>query len=261
MNHDTKHWRNLLSDSQWARIAHLLPGKEGDRGRTAANNRSFVEAVLWIVRTGAPWRDLPERFGNWNSVYQRFARWSKSKVWHRLFDELSKDADFEELFLDSTIVRAHQHAAGAQKKKGDQALGRSRGGLSTKIHTIVEGLGNMAKCILTGGQVGDSTQAEPLLSGMPTDGTVKSVTADKAFDADAIIRFIEEDLKATAVVPSKSNRRVPRELDVAQYRNRNLVERFFCRIKQFRRIATRYDKLVARFASFIMLASALIWMA
>lgn len=125
----------------------------------------------------------------------------------------------------------------------------------------MEGLGNLAKCILTGGQVGDSTQAEPLLSGMPTDGSVKSVTADKAFDADAILRFIEVELKATAVVPSKSNRRVPRELDVAQYRNRNLVERFFCRIKQFRRIATRYDKLSERFFSFIMLASAFIWMA
>lgn len=123
MNTNTSHARDLLSDSQWARIAHLLPGKAADRGRTAADNRSFVEAILWMMRAGAPWRDLPERFGNWNSVYQRFARWSKGKVWYRVFAELAKDADFEELYLDSTIVRAHQHAAGAQKKVGTKHWG------------------------------------------------------------------------------------------------------------------------------------------
>lgn len=119
----------------------------------------------------------------------------------------------------------------------------------------------MAKYVLTGGQVHDCTQVDTLLEEMPRDGSVKSVTADKAFDTDAILKLIEEELNATAVIPSKSNRREPRELDQAQYRNRNLVERFFCRIKQFRRIATRYDKLSERFGSFIMLASAFIWMA
>ena len=108
--------RKRLRDDQWNRIETMLPGKVGDRGRTGANNRLFVEAVLWIARTGVPWRDLPDEFGPWNSVYKRFARWSDSGVWHRVFEELAKDADFEEVFLDSTIVRAHQHAAGAAKK-------------------------------------------------------------------------------------------------------------------------------------------------
>lgn len=107
--------RNLRSD-QWARIESMLPGKAGDRGVTAKDNRLFVDAVLWIARAGAPWRDLPEAFGPWNSVYKRFARWADKGVWHRVFAELAKDADFEEVFLDSTIVRAHQHAAGAPKK-------------------------------------------------------------------------------------------------------------------------------------------------
>lgn len=107
--------RNLRND-QWTRIEHLLPGKAGDRGKTAKDNRLFVDAVLWIARVGAPWRDLPEEFGPWNSVYKRFSRWSNAGVWHRVFTELAKDADFEEVFLDSTIVRAHQHAAGAPKK-------------------------------------------------------------------------------------------------------------------------------------------------
>jgi transposase len=108
--------RKLLRDDQWRRIESLLPGKASDPGRTASDNRLFVEAVLWIARVGAPWRDLPETFGPWNSAYKRFSRWSASGVWHRVFAELARDADFEEVFLDSTIVRAHQHAAGAPKK-------------------------------------------------------------------------------------------------------------------------------------------------
>jgi transposase len=108
--------RKLLSDAQWKRIEQMLPGKSGDVGRSGADNRLFVEAVLWIARTGSPWRDLPAEFGLWNSAYVRFARWSRAGVWQRVFATLSKDADFREAMIDSTIVRAHQHAAGAQKK-------------------------------------------------------------------------------------------------------------------------------------------------
>lgn len=107
--------RDLLTDAQWDRIAHLLPGKPTDKGGRAANNRLFVEAVLWIARTGSPWRDLPERFGHWHSVYVRFSRWERYGTWDRMADTLRAEADLEELFIDSTVVRAHQHAAGAQK--------------------------------------------------------------------------------------------------------------------------------------------------
>jgi transposase len=120
--------RKNLRDDQWERIANLLPGKPGDRGRSAADNRLFVEAVLWLARSGAPWRDLPEEFGPWNSVYKRFARWQKRGVWQRVFTELAGDADFEEVFIDSTIIRVHQHAAGAQKKRVPKRLaGRAAG--------------------------------------------------------------------------------------------------------------------------------------
>lgn len=112
----------LLRDDQWERIEPLMQGKAGDRGRTGVNNRLFVEAVLWIARTGSPWRDLPLEFGAWNSVYVRFARWSDKDVWQKIFQVLREDADFEEVYLDSTIVRAHQHAAGAAKKKGSRLL-------------------------------------------------------------------------------------------------------------------------------------------
>ena len=106
-----------LSDEQWQRVEGLLPGQPGSPGRSGDNNRLFLDAVLWIVRTGAPWRDLPERFGDWNSVFQRFNRWAKRGVWQRVFDAL-QDPDLEWVMLDATIIRAHVHAAGARKKGG-----------------------------------------------------------------------------------------------------------------------------------------------
>ena len=115
--------RRWLRDDQWQRLESMLPGKAGDPGRTGEDNRLFIEAVLWVARTGSPWRDLPAEFGLWNSVYTRFARWSNNGVWQRVFAELAKDADFEEVFLDSTIVRAHQHSAGAAKKKARKRSG------------------------------------------------------------------------------------------------------------------------------------------
>ena len=114
--------RRELTDAQWARIEKLVPGKEGDKGRHGADNRLFVDAVLWIARTGSPWRDLPDEFGNWNSVFQRFRRWAKKDVWESLFKALIENPDFEYLIVDSSIVRAHQHAAGA---KGAAKIRRS----------------------------------------------------------------------------------------------------------------------------------------
>ena len=106
--------RRELTNEQWRHIERRVPGKEGDKGRHGADNRRFVDCVLWIARTGAPWRDLPPEFGNWNSQFQRFRRWAKNGVWQSLFKELSVDGDYEYLLIDSTIVRAHQHAAGAK---------------------------------------------------------------------------------------------------------------------------------------------------
>jgi putative transposase len=112
----------MLRDDQWRRIEPLLPGKATDRAVTAKDNRLFVEAVLWILRTGSPWRDLPPELGNWHNTYTRFSRWGEAGVWQRVVDALSGEADLQALLLDSTIVRAHQHAAGAQKKRARKRL-------------------------------------------------------------------------------------------------------------------------------------------
>lgn len=108
--------RYELREDQWLKIAPLLPGKATDPGRSGEDNRQFVQAVLWIARSGAPWRDLPERFGKWNSVFQRFNRWSKKGVWQQVFEAL-QEPDLDWILLDSTIIRAHQHAAGQKKEQ------------------------------------------------------------------------------------------------------------------------------------------------
>ena len=127
--------------------------------------------------------------------------------------------------------------------------------MTTKIHACVEGLGQLARFILTGGQVHDVTQAPALIEELLPD----AVLADKAYDADALLSCIENK-NAKAVIPPKANRKEQRAFDRHQYRNRNVIERFFARIKQFRRVATRYDKLASRFASFVALAAAMLWL-
>jgi transposase len=114
--------RYAVRDDQWERIEDLLPGRPGSVGVTAADNRLFVEAVLYRYRAGIPWRDLPERFGEWKTVHRRFSRWARTGVWKRVFQHLADDADNEYAMIDSTIVRAHQHSAGAQKKSAKTRL-------------------------------------------------------------------------------------------------------------------------------------------
>jgi transposase len=107
--------RRILRTEQWNRIKDFLPGKVTDRGVTA-DNRLFLDAVLWLLRTGAPWRDLPPEFGRWHSVYMRFSRWEEKGVWDRVLEAVKDEPELKALFLDSTAVRAHLHAAGAGKK-------------------------------------------------------------------------------------------------------------------------------------------------
>jgi transposase len=245
--------RHAITDEHWERIEGLLPGQVGDPGVTAKDNRLFVDAVLWIAKTGAPWRDLPERFGKWNSAWRRFDRWSAKGVWRRVFEEL-KDPDLEWLILDSTVIRAHQHAAGAVKKGGaDQALGRSRGGFGTKLHIAVDGLGNPVEFILTGGQEADINQGPALIEGHDA----KAVIADKGYDGDDFVATIEAR-GAEAVIPPKKNRIFQREYDKHTYKERNLAERFINRIKQYRRVATRYEKTARNFLGFVHVAAIMV---
>ena len=202
-----------LRDDQWDRIKDHLPGRAGSVGVTAANNRRFVDAILYRYRTGTPWRDLPEAFGDWNNIHRRFSRWAVRGVWERLLEFMAADADNEYAMIDATIMRAHQHSAGAKKTGEDQAIGRSKGGLSTKVNVIVDALGNPLKIVLTAGQVHDLTGADALLPGMKAE----ALLADKAYDADARVIEPLEAAGKTAVIPPKKNRIVPRQYDKVLY--------------------------------------------
>ena len=245
--------RMVLRDDQWERIARLVPGKVGDPGRSGADNRLFVEAVLWIVRVGAPWRDLPKDFGKWNSVFQRFRRWVRSGVFDQMFEALSADADFEYVIVDGTIVRVHQHGSGARGGTKTQAIGRSRGGLTTKIVALVDALGNLVRFVLLPGQRHDSVGVAPLL----TDLDFAALLADKAFDSDGF-RTELDNRGAVSVIQPKANRVTTIPCDFEMYKWRHLVENFFCKIKEFRRIATRYDKTDTSFAAMIQLVGSVL---
>jgi transposase len=258
--------RYAISDDHFARIEHLLPGKPSDPGRTAADNRLFLDAVLWVARTGAPWPDLPERFGKYNSVFQRFNRWSKNGVWARVFEAL-QDSDLEWLMLDSTTVHDREGTSARRwcAKRGDppkeaaarESLGRSRGGLTTKIHAACDALGNPLRFVLTPGQRHDLTQAAALLDGHEAE----AVVADKGYDADWLVAQIVA-AGAEPVIPPKANRTEARAYDANLYADRNKIdrnkiERLFNRLKHYRRVATRYEKLGRNYLSFVHLAAAM----
>ncbi|WP_425219651.1 IS5 family transposase [Ralstonia solanacearum] len=244
-----------LTDAQWERIQELLPGRRGHVGAPAKDNRLFVDAVLYRYRAGIAWRDLPERFGDFRVVHLRHMRWSRRGVWQRVFEALAQHADNEYAMIDATIVRAHQHSAGGKRGVASQAIGRSRGGLSTKIHATVDALGNPTGLYLTPGQASDLDGADVLLK----DTEAQTVIADKGYDAQQ--RVVEPLLQAgkAVVIPSIRTRKVQREYDAHLYKARHLVENFFAKLKQYRAIATRYDKTAAAFLGAIHLASAVSW--
>ena len=201
------------------------------------------------MRAGTPWRDLPDAFGKWGSVWKRFRRWAVKGVFERIFSAASGDPDFEYTLVDGTIVKVHRHGAGV-KGTHNQAIGRSRGGLTTKIVALVDALGNnLSRFVLLPGQRHDSIGVEPLITGVDFDALI----ADKAFDQDALRPTLTER-GALAVIPAKAE--TPIRHDAEMYKWRRLIENFFQRLKEFRRIATRYDKTDASFAAAIHLAAA-----
>jgi len=245
--------RHELTDVAWRTIEHLLPGREGYPGGRAEDNRLFVNAAIWIARSGAPWRDLPERFGLWNSVFQRFNRWSRSGIWKSVAEAL-QSPDLAALLLDSTGSSCASTCCGLPKKETDEeALGRSRGGFGSKLHISVDIQGQPVNICLGPGEEHDVTRAEELLGDERPDGVI----ADKGYDSDELVAAIRRR-GAEAVIPPRSNRTTKRRWNKRKYKLRNLAERFINRIKHYRRVATRYEKTARNYLSFVHLASALV---
>ena len=241
-----------LTEAQWNRIKFVFeePAKVG---RPPLNPRIVLNAILWILRSGARWRDLPARYGNWNSIYHKFRHWCSLGWFERLMKVIHADAqDATLLEIDSTFCKVHQSACSGRK---EQAIGVSRGGKNTKIHVLLNERMQLLKVILTSGQIHDSEPAIELLKSVALKG--KKILADKAYSSEQI-RFFLAEHGAFACIPDKVNFKIKHDFDFQLYKQRNLVERFFQRIKNYRHVATRYDKLAECFLNFILLAASVI---
>lgn len=246
--------RKMLTDEAWEKLKQVL--KDSGRVYNKYEHRNTLEGILYRMRTGIQWRDLPSEFGLWNSVFRRFNLWSRKGILGKLFESLASENDPEWLFIDGSIVKAHQDSCGAASQV-DEAIGKSRGGNSTKIHLAVDSGGLPVYFELSGGQTNDIVHAESLVAQSPV---ACSVTADKGYDSDRFRLFIEESGSIANIPRRACNKAGNEHMDWCLYRYRHLVENAFLKIKKYRAIATRYDKLARNYYSNVALAFVMIWL-
>lgn len=248
--------RLKLTDEFWSKLRPILL----DAGiYDKPNLRMTFEGMLYRIRIGCQWRELPKEFGNWNSVYRRFNEWSKKGKLKLVFKILSKDPDLEWQFIDGSIVKAHQHSLGASRKseEGDHGIGKSVAGNTSKIHLAVDSSGNPIDFEVTGGEVHDVKIAPELVARLPES---EYIIADKGYDSESLRKQIRNK-NSIPIIPKKKNSKTGnKDLDWDLYRNRHLVENTLCRLKHYRGIATRFDKTKRNFTAALTLACSFLWL-
>lgn len=273
--------RRGLSDEQWIRLKPLLPPQKPKTGRPNKDHRIVLHGILWIHRTGAPWRDLPQKFGFWKTVYSRFYRWSLAGIWDNILQMLLVFAHEQGLIdwslnhIDSTTIRAHQHAAGARtfgpdgepRSPESLALGRSRGGFGTKVHLRVDANGKVLFFKLTSGQTHDVKAFIDLMEGVNVKkrgpGRLlyrpKKVVGDKGYNAGWVRTWLAER-GIGRVIPRRDNERRRGPFNTSDYKKRARVECTIGRAKQNRRLATRYEKLDTTYHAMWLIAAIVSWL-
>ena len=215
----------------------------------------MVEAIFYVLRVAVAWRDLPPCYGPWKSVYTRWRRWCALGLWQEILRLLSRRAEGCVRFIDGSHVKCHQFATNPAGGQSAQAIGRTKGGLNTKICALVEGRGRLMAAVIAPGQTYEVEASAPLLE------TLRRVllVGDKGFDSDALRRQMLAQ-GCLASVPPRSGRRAPAWFHRGFYRQRHKIENFFQRIKIYKRVSTRYEKLSLTFLNFILLAAVFDWL-
>ena len=243
-----------ITEQQYRRIEPVLPRQ---RGNVSLPNLTVLNAMLYVAEQGCKWRGLLKRFGNWHTIYTRMNRWSKNDVLDAVFEKLQREQlvriRIEAVSMDSTIVKVHPDGTGALKKNGPQAIGKSRGGWTTKIHMVAANARTAITFALSPGQAHDAQQGRELLGGLGPLPEPLPLLMDGAYEDDQT-RQLALDFGWILVVPPRRTRLEPWEYDRALYRRRNEIERLFRRLKGCRRIFSRFDKLDVMFLAFLHFA-------
>ena len=225
------------------------------RGVERQDDRRVISGIIHVLKTGCRWCDCPPEYGPHTTVYNRFARWARRGIWENLFRKLAGNGrSTETQMIDSTHVKAHRSASGG-KGEQKQAIGRSRGGRNTKVHALGDAKGRLIAILLTGGEAHDCPVAERLINRVEP---AERMLGDKAYDSNELRDELKER-GTKPVIPNRSNRKRPFSFSKRLYKLRWRIESAFNRLKDFRRIATRYDKLARNYLASVCLAAALVW--